>query len=231
MNYRLMLRSSTATWAPETDEGAADLDDNIDNDEGDEDDQGDEDDDPDPDDQDDEPDGEEDPPARQPTRGQNRIATLSASAKAEKERADRLEAELAEARRRPTTPTETPQQYQARRTAHLATLTEAGRLEFLQQESEQRVTSRLAQIEFNSYDANDKASFQGLCARNPVVAAMEDEVEKTLKEYRANGQNATREAVVKYLLGEKALAKAGRAKTKGQQAAGGGSGPRRCKAG
>lgn len=218
----LLSSASRRTFAPENDDGGDDQsredlgeldpdDDDLDGEDG--------------DDLDDDADGEgdeggdegDDPPARQPSRGDKRVATVLARERAEKTRADAAEAELTRLRAAAAGPQETPQQAAARRDAHLATLTEAGRLEFLQREGEHRLTQRLNQIEFASFDATDKATFQGLCARNPAVAALEADVEKTLIDMRAGGTNAPRETVVKYLLGERALAKTGRAKAAGRK--------------
>jgi hypothetical protein len=125
---------------------------------------------------------------------------------------------LAEERRlRNQGPTKTPEQVARERDAHLATLTEAGRLEFLLNEERHERRAGQARIEFQTWDANDKAAFSAICARNPAAAALEKEVEKRLQEHRTTGQNATREAVLTFLLGEKALAKSGRARTAGQR--------------
>lgn len=219
----LLSSASRRTFAPENDDGGDDhsqddlgeLDtdeDDLDGEDGD-----------DLDDDADEGEGDEggdegdDPPARQPSRGQNRVATLAAREKAEKLRADAAEAELTRLRAAAAGPQETPQQAAARREAHLATLTEAGRLEYLINENRQQTNQQIQAIQFASFDASDKATFQGLCARNPAVAALEADVEKTLIEMRAGGTNAPRETVVKYLLGERALAKTGRARTAGRK--------------
>lgn len=162
----------------------------------------------DPDDDDD-----PDPPPRK-SRAQDRIATLTAGQKAEKERGDRLERELQQARQGPT---ETPQQLQARRDAHVATLTGDAKVEFLLNEQRQQNDYRFNQLAFSTADTNDKSAFQGMCARSPAIAALEKEVEERLTELRGTGGNATREAVAKFLLGEKAMAKVTRAKTAGRK--------------
>lgn len=215
----LMAGASRMAFAPETGDGAEFEDPDEGFDEGEE---GSEDDELDPDDAGgddgagDEEDG--DPPLRQQSRGEKRFQTLAAEKKAAEDRAAKLEADLAEERRQRNAGAQvSPEEQARRRDAHLATLTEAGRLEYLQREGEQRLTQRLNQIEFQSWDGTDKAAFQGMCARNPAVAALETEVEQRLTELRASGQNASRETVAKYLLGEKALAKAGRAKTAGRK--------------
>lgn len=149
-------------------------------------------------------------------RAQERITRLDAERKAEKERADRLQEEL---NRRAAGPQETPQELQRRREAHLASLTAEGRLEFLINESKAETRQAINQIQFATFDATDKAAFEGLCARNPAVARVANEVEEALAEMRKAGTNAPRETVVAYVLGKKALGAQPKARARGQRAA------------
>ena len=215
----LMAGASRMAFAPETDDGAEfeDLDEGFDEGE-----DGEEDDEQDPDDADGEDgdgDGEDgDPPPRQPTRGEKRFQTLAAKTKAAEDRAAKLEADLAEERRqRNAGPQVSPEEQARRRDAHLATLTEAGRLEFLINENRQQTAAELNQIKFASWDASDKSTFQGMCARTPAFAALETEVEQELTRLRGTGQNASRETIAYYLLGKKAASKAPRARAAGQR--------------
>lgn len=61
------------------------------------------------------------------------------------------------------------------------------------------------QSEFRVKDANDRASFQILCAKNPAAAKLADVVEKRLAEERAKGYNFDRTVLLKYEMGERAL--------------------------
>jgi len=222
MNYRLMLLGSTANRAPDNDQGAEfdDVDDGLD--EGDEGEEGDGDiDDPDEDDdQGDADDGDADgqPAPRQQTRGQTRFQRLTEERKAEKERADRLEREMADIRRTVSQgPQRSPEELRAERERRLAGMTAEQRLEFLINENAQATERRLNQVAFDTWDANDKAGFAAMAASSPALAAIKTEVEQRLTELRASGQNASRETVAKYLLGEKALNKVGRARTAGRK--------------
>lgn len=205
MHFRHMLRSSTVFRAPEDDQGAT-FEDDFDE-AGDEDEvepETDEEDDPDP--EGDEPDGQETEPEPRQSRGQNRVQRLAADLKAEREARERTERELAEARRTPQAQV-SPEEATRRREAHLATLTAEGRLEFLRQEGEQRLNHRLNQIEFQSWDNADAAKFEALCARNPTANALKSAVDKRLKELRDQGQNASRDTVLRYVIGDQALNK------------------------
>lgn len=220
--HMLMAGASRIAFSPETDDGH-DFDDTAD-------DQFDEfEEDPDTEDEgaDDQEDGEDadDPEGepeggqqRQQSRGENRVAKLAREAKEAKEEKARLERELADLRQQrqtPAQPSETAQQ----RAERLAAMTPEARLEYMIHEQGQQTQARIAQIEFNSWDAGDRAEFKALCAANPAVAKLADKVEDALKQMRNGGQNASRETVAKYMLGEMALSRAPRAAAKGARAA------------
>lgn len=213
----LMAGASRRAYAPENDQGFEDQDDvdTLDEELEDED----------PDDQDDDPedgdadegdDEQEGEPAQRPTRGQNRVATLSREAREAKDRADRAERELQDLRAQQTrAPAETP----AARAERLAGMTEAQRLEYLIQEQGQNFQAQIAQTNFNNWESGDQAAFRALSATNPAVAKLAAKVEVELKAMRAQGQNASRETIAKYLLGEAALNRAPRAAAKGARTA------------
>lgn len=175
-----------------------------------------------PDDPQDDPVDQDDPESRRPEpqqrkpRAQERITRLDSERKAEKERADRLEAELNAIRRGPT---KTADQLATEREARLANMSEAQRLEFLINESKAETRSAIQHIQFATFDASDKATFDGLCERNPAAARLKDEVERQLTEMRASGSNAPRKTVLAYLIGEKALSAQPKARARGQRIA------------
>ncbi len=205
--------------APETDEGVDFDDTEIDEAEDalDTDDEG-EDDEPDlldADDSDD--DQDEDPEPRKPTRGENRVAAATRKAAEANRRVQELEARLAsQEQQRNQVP---PEEMQRRRAEHLATLTGDQRQEFLLNEQRQQFDAKLNQLQFQTYDTNDKATFAALVSRSPALAKLEDKVEERLQALRASGGNADRASVAKFLLGEMALAKATRANNSGAKRA------------
>lgn len=150
--------------------------------------------------------GEDEEPAPAPkSRGANRIATLAAERQAERERADRLERELA-AERAQRTQAATTQADQAE-AARVANMSAEERLEYLIQKQGQTTAAKLQQIEFNAWDANDKLAFATKAASNPALRGLEAEVEAAVAQMRAQGSNAPRETVAAYILGQKALGK------------------------
>ena len=174
-------------------------------------------DDDDPDaDPDDGPDDEE-PEPRKPTRGESRVATLAAERATERARADSLERELAAERANKGQQSQAEAQRQ--RNEHLATLSGDARTEFLLREQGQATQAALNEIRFNNYDNSDKAAFSTLVARTPALKGLEAEVEERLALLRKDGGNIAREAVAKFLLGEKAMAKATRANNAGDKRA------------
>lgn len=211
---RLMLMGSRPFYAPETDEGGyddADADD-LDPQE--------------PEAGDDEPLDEDAEPAadeptdldaealeaepeERPTRGANRIQTLAAERAAEKARADALERELAEIRSQ----RQQQSQLEAQRAEQerLALMDPAERLEH-------QMNQRLARIEFQSWDANDRVAFESMAAGNPAVARLKAEVEQTFQAQVAQGKPIDRQTIAAFLIGQKALAAAPRARAAGKRA-------------
>lgn len=55
-------------------------------------------------------------------------------------------------------------------------------------------------------DVNDRTAYSSLCISNPLAKKYETRVEQAIVGMRKNGQNASREAVFKYLLGEDMVA-------------------------
>lgn len=217
---RYLLRAfDRATLAPENDAGADYDDEALGPDEVGEDDEFDDEAGDEPDDEDEPEDEPEDAPqARQPTRGENRVARATREAKEAKDRAAALAAEVEALKRERQNPTVSPQEQARQRDAHLATLTAEQKVDFLLRENAARTEHQLNEIRFQTWDAGDKSSFQTLAAKNPALAGLEDEVEARLAELRAQGSNAPRENIAKFLLGERALARAPRARGKGARA-------------
>jgi len=93
------------------------------------------------------------------------------------------------------------------------------RVDYLLNEQRQQFGNELAQIRFQTADSADRTAFDGLCARNPVASKLRDNVESYLADMRRNGTNAPRETVLKYVIGDRALANAGRATGKARRTA------------
>lgn len=225
LRHMLMAGASRMVRAPENDEGHEDadaydpaLDDEVDDDADEGDEAGGEEDHLDDDDVGDD-DRQEDGPAQvaPASRGANRIATLAAERAAATTRAEAAERELAAIRqeRQNNQQRETAEQEAQR----LAMMDPEERTEYRLNQIEARNQQALSEIRFQSADTNDKTAFEAICARNPAVAAMKDEVEEALKAMRAQGTTAPRETVAAYLIGQKAIAKQPRAKAAGARTA------------
>ena len=169
------------------------------------------------DDDDGEDEGQEDRPAQVAKgRGSNRVkeaTRIAAEAKAEAAALKREVEALRQTQNR--TPAESPEQ----RAQRLANMDPDQRTEYLLNEQGQKFQNQLNQIQFASQDSADKTAFEGMCARNAVAARYKDEVETELGRLRQLGFNSPRETVLKYVIGEKALAGASKAKAKQERAA------------
>jgi len=164
----------------------------------------------------DEPSEEDEPPARRPSRGENRVSVATRTAAEAKREAEALRAELAALKaERNTPPRETPEQVRAR----LEQMDPYDRLQYERQQDRQEFQQSLQRIEFNSQETADKAAYESLCARNPVAAKLKQDVEDRLADMRRNGTTAPRETVLRWVIGDRALANAGRASGRAQRTA------------
>lgn len=172
-----------------------------------------------------EPEGEaEEEPPLAASRGDRRVQSATrtaAEAKREaaeaKQRADALERQLAEIRQQRQTPQESPEQIQAR----LAQMEPWERTEYLRQQDRAAMDRELAQMKFNQSDAMDKLAYEALKQRAPIAGKLEADVEKRLADMRASGTTAPRETVLRWVIGDRALANANRATSRAQKAAAG----------
>lgn len=94
--------------------------------------------------------------------------------------------------------------------------------EHLLNKQKQEQNARFGALEFRMHDAADRSAFASQCARVPAYASIENDVEAALTQARREGNNPLRETVAKYLIGERAVAKAlaggaQRQKTKGRE--------------
>lgn len=159
----------------------------------------------------------DDPPARQPSRGENRVAKATRAAKEATERADRLERRLEEiaSQVRPAQTQETPQQREAR----LAAMDPYERLQVELQETRQETRLFQQRLEFETRDNSDKVAYDALCQRAPVAAKFKDEVEQRLADMRKAGTTAPRETVLRWVIGDRALKNAGKATSRARKSA------------
>ncbi len=218
--FRRMLMGSTVFRAPENDQGheADDLDEDFSLDEPPEDDEVD-DVDPDADlDEVDDDNQDDEPPARQQSRGESRVAAATRTAAEAKREAAELRERLAAMEARSAAPAAS-QETAAQREQRLAQLEPWERTEVLRQEDSRRMESQIAQMRWESQEAADRTAYDALCARKPVAAKLKDEVEARLADMRKAGTTAPRETVLRWVIGDRALANEGKATGRAQKAA------------
>lgn len=163
---------------------------------------------------DDEPELNDEPVQVQP-KGKSKDENMAALRRAEqtaRERADKAERELAEARR--PQPRQEDPQAEARR---LQAMTPEQRIQHFAAVAEERITRATAVGQFQAADQADRASFAVRTASDPRVAKYAQEVETRLHQLRQGGANASREDMLRYIIGERVMANA--PKVKKQQAA------------
>ena len=156
---------------------------------------------------------EEEPPAKPISRAQRRIQALSEAVHELRKRVDAPPQRQpdpnaeAEARRREA---EEDERVRLSGDPDLIARHAVGKVE-------RKLSAQFSSVVSHVVDRSDKTDFQALCASNPAVAAVADAVEKQLVQSRAQGLNPTREALAKYILGERLLNRAKGAKTRQQR--------------
>jgi hypothetical protein len=148
---------------------------------------------------------------RKPGRAEARIQEALERAKRAEERAERLERDREFERRQPQ---RSQHEVDAERRERLSLMSADEKAEFLAEETRLQTRQELARIEFNSADRADKADFRALCRDDRAVAAVAEDVEARLAEMRRNGQNADRETIATFFIGQRARERGGAAKTK-----------------
>lgn len=131
---------------------------------------------------------------RQPGRAQRRIEAL------EHELRD-LRNRPAPEPQRPVQQEETQEQFEGR----IAQLPPDERMEARLQRSDRMNNHRLQVMQIQMADQTDKASFDALARTDKRYAKYGQEVETRLADLRRQGQNVSREALLKFIIGEKVL--------------------------
>lgn len=152
--------------------------------------------------------GREEGQVSRPSRAQARVEAAVREAREARERAEALEAQIRNLTNNQTRVSD--EQAEAQR---LAQMDPFERAEYLAQRAERNTGTAIQQLRQEMADNTDKASFAALCASNPALAKVKDEVERTLSDSRRNGVTLPREVLAAYLIGQKVLAKAPAART------------------
>jgi hypothetical protein len=150
---------------------------------------------------------DEDPVAeRRQTRGQSRQATLARENRELRTQLTTFQSQLDEIRNRPAPQTQVDPYAQQRAAeaeqARLANMSYEERVDYLRGKDRQEVAQALQGIEFRMADRADKLAWDASLRDNPTRTRLAPEVERAIAQYRAEGKNADRETVYKYLRGE-----------------------------
>lgn len=206
MNFRQMLLGSAARLRALEDDTGSEFDDPIDEVEEVEEE---------PEDQEDEADPEdvyEDPdPEPEPERPARKSFSQRVEEVAERKIAERMRDLEARQSQPPPQPRESPEQLRMR----IAEMDQVQFAEYMMQQQQ----ATLQQIQFQAQDSADKTAYEAMAARTPIAAKLKADVEARLADMRKNNMTAPRETILKYLIGERALANTTRATTRASKAA------------
>jgi hypothetical protein len=136
------------------------------------------------------------------------------AAKEAKAEAEALRREMDQIRQQ-TQGRQTAEQEAAER-ARLELMPPEERMEHLLRKQEQGFNARFAQIQYQTWDANDRQSYHSACsdptARGKALASVRDETERQAAQLRASGQAVPpRETIAAYLIGQRVLANGAKA--------------------
>jgi hypothetical protein len=162
-----------------------------------------------PPDDDDVPPPDDDEPAPEPriSRAQKAIiATRERAQKAESELA-RVNAELSQARAKPSQPTQDQVLWQQEEeTLRNPEATDWQKYAINANRSARQANANSQNALQSAQDLADRTSFAAIAATKPkLFAAYKDRVEEKLKEARANGNNPSRENILRFIVGEDML--------------------------
>lgn len=160
------------------------------------------------------------PPVK-PSRAASRIQNLSNSVREERSRREAMEREIADLKAQQNVRSNVSHEEAARiREEKLSIMEPHEKRVFLQDEEIQRLKSAQLATQFHVMDTGDKAAYEAKATLNPVYAKHQPAVEKALASLRANGNNAAREELLKWVIGHEALsAKPTKANAAAKQAA------------
>ena len=153
---------------------------------------------------------EEQTESRVLSRGERRFQRLANETREANIRAERLERELQEIRAERQRQTAQTQEREI--SAEEMSLWSTDQIvQYRLDKATGKFNQTLQQMQFQNQESSDKTSFQSLCATDSRAKKYADEVETRLLELRRQGQNAQREVILKYLLGEKLLQQSAKA--------------------
>lgn len=163
-----------------------------------------------------------DPPARR-GRASESVREAKRTAKADRDRADRLEREIAEIRQAQNAPRQqSPQEIAAeaeREAAHVAMLDPAAQVQYYVAKAMQPINANLHQTRMQLQEQTDRAEFRALQTSNPLARKYATDVEKMVSDQKSRGFTVSREIALKQVLGERlfeqSMKNAGKAKKAG----------------
>src|SRR6267154_2094559 len=146
-------------------------------------------------------------------RGEARFQKLANEAREAREHASRIEKELNEfkaeqARQRATVEKKEPTDDE------MALWSTQQIIDYKLQKATSGFQQNLQQLQWNTQEANDKAAFERLQLSDPRAKKYAAEVETRLASIRKQGQNVDREALLKFVIGEKVFQGGGKAAAK-----------------
>lgn len=151
-----------------------------------------------------------------PNRAQARVETALREAREAREQAARLEEQLRAIQ------TQGSRESDARaEEARIAQMEPWERAEYFARRAEERTNQTVQGLRQEMAEHTDRAAFAAECAANPRLAKIKDEVERRLVEARKGGVTLPRRTLAAYIIGEKVLTEAPKARAAAERKAAG----------
>lgn len=150
--------------------------------------------------------------AGRPSRGDARIQSLANENREFKRQLAELQA-AQQHRQQPPDPyaAQRAQQIEQER---LSLMDPEQRFQYQLEKLQSQQQADMQRLRFEMHDSADQARFDALKSTNKLAAAYAPEVDRIIKQERAEGRNVSREVALKFAIGEKYLAEASKASAK-----------------
>lgn len=143
---------------------------------------------------------------QQPSRGETRIQRLANEAKAAREEAAAARREAEQLRRSQEQASQHLTEQQERE--RLALMQPEERMAYALDKQNREMQRKLQEMEFRTQNLTDKAAFEAKASIHPTYQKFQADVEEKFQELLAKGTPTDRETILKFMLGERALAAA-----------------------
>ena len=153
--------------------------------------------------------------AQRPSRASEAVRRAKAEAKTAREERDRIQREMLDLLKGQQTQQRAPDPEVEQRRLEL--MSDGERYEYLRQKDKAEMSAQLQRISLQLEVQNDASVFKAMISGRPEFKRFEGQVEERFQALMAAGKPQSREAILKYLIGETIYQKGGKALAKARE--------------